>query len=316
MLGWGTLQLMSKIIQWFDSNAAEPFAPPGDAAITAQGGTPDWARIVPLLGLHGACLTVLWVGVSPTAVVVAVVSYLVRMFAITAFYHRYFAHRAFRTGRIVQFLFACLGAAATQRGPLWWAAHHRNHHRHVDTALDPHSPQHGGYWSHMGWFLSTRHFATQWDRIPEWAQVPELRWLDRYDIAIPIAYATGLYLLGEWLAHSAPGLQTSGWQLVTWGYVISTIVLLHVTLMVNSVAHRSGSRPFATKDASRNNWWLALLTLGEGWHNNHHRYAGAARQGFVWWEIDITYYVLRVMCYCGLVRDLRDVPAAVLAERR
>ena len=268
----------------------------------------DWLRIIPFIGLHLACAAVIWVGVSWVAVAVAVLSYVLRMFAITAFYHRYFSHKSFRTGRIRQFLFGVAGASATQRGPLWWAAHHRTHHRTADTEDDPHSPQHGFWWSHIGWFLSRRHFATDLEAVPDLARYPELRLLDRFDVVVPVLYAAGLWLLGDWLATAKPGWGTSGGQLLVWGYFISTVVLVHVTVMINSLAHKVGRRRYATGDTSRNNWWLALLTLGEGWHNNHHHFPGSARQGFYWWEVDISFYGLKLMQWLGLVSDLKSVP--------
>jgi stearoyl-CoA desaturase (delta-9 desaturase) len=275
----------------------------------------DWLRAIPFVAMHLACLAVIWVGVSWVAVGVALALYALRMFAITAFYHRYFAHRTFRTSRAVQFIFAVIGASSVQRGPLWWAAHHRNHHRHTETAADPHSPTvHGFWWSHMGWFLTAEGFRTDWARIPDLAKYPELRWLDRFDTLIPVALAAALFGLGALLEHVAPGLGTSGGQMLVWGFFISTVVLFHATVTINSLAHRFGRRRFDTGDDSRNNLWLALLTFGEGWHNNHHFFPGTVRQGFYWWEVDITWYGLRAMSALRLVHDLKPVPAWVLAK--
>ncbi len=301
-------RLGHRLRQWFDSGAV------------AQGADPDridWLRVLPFILLHLGCLGVIWVGVSPVAVAVAALLYVVRMFAITGFYHRYFSHRAFRTSRAVQFVFALMGASCVQRGPLWWAAHHRHHHRHADTAQDPHSPRHGFWRSHMGWFLTRGAFATDLSRVPDLARYPELRWLDRFDVAVPLALAGGLFGLGALLQFLWPDLGTSGPQLLVWGFFISTVVLFHATVTINSLAHRFGSRRFPTRDDSRNNLWLALLTFGEGWHNNHHFYASSARQGFRWWEIDLTWCGLRLLAALGLVRDLKPVPAWVLdkAER-
>jgi len=297
-------------VAWFDtSQAIQPEGAADDHAV-------DLARIIPFVGLHLACLAVLWVGVSPVAIAAFLASYLLRMFAITAFYHRYFAHRAFRTSRAVQFVFALIGASATQRGPLWWAAHHRRHHKCADGRGDPHTPRKGLAWSHMGWFLSRSHFGTEWAQIPDLARFPELRWLDRFDLVIPVVYAAGMFALGALLNRLAPGLGTSGAQMLVWGYFISTVVLIHVTLTINSLAHRFGSRRFDTPDRSRNNPWLALLTLGEGWHNNHHHFPGSARQGFYWWELDISFLVLKAMSWVGLVRDLKPVPGGFLEYRR
>ncbi len=276
----------------------------------------DWLRILPFIGLHLACLAVFVVGWSWAAVAVFVASYLVRMFAITAFYHRYFSHRSFKTSRTVQFIFAVIGASATQRGPLWWAAHHRHHHKVADQEADPHAPRHGFWWSHAGWFLSRGHFATDHRQIPDLVKYPELRWLDRYDLAVPVVYAVLLFLLGAVLERVAPGLGTNGWQMLVWGYFLSTVVLIHVTLTINSLAHVWGSRRYATRDDSRNNGFLALLTLGEGWHNNHHHFPGSARQGFYWWEIDVSFYMLKLMSWVGLVHDLKPVPETIRNARR
>ncbi len=300
------------ILGWFDTEAPPPLADddPGADRI-------DWLRAAPFLGLHVACLAILWVGVSPVALAVAAALYAVRMFAITGFYHRYFAHRTFHAPRVVQFAFAVIGASSVQRGPLWWAAHHRAHHRHTDTPLDPHSPRvHGFFWSHAGWFLTRRGFRTDWERIPDLVKFPELRWLDRYDTAIPVLLAISLFALGAVLQEVAPQLGTSGGQMLVWGFFVSTVVLFHATVTINSLSHRFGSQRFKTNDDSRNNLWLALLTFGEGWHNNHHFFPGTARQGFRWWEIDLTWYGLKLMSWLGLVRDLKPVPDWVAAKAR
>ena len=291
--------------RWFDTSA------PVEGT---HSGRIDWLRAAPFIGMHLACLGVFWVGVSRTALVVALGAYALRMFAITAFYHRYFAHRTFRTSRTLQFVFACLGASCVQRGPLWWAAHHRRHHLHADTTQDPHSPRHGLLRSHMLWFLTSEGFRTDWQRIPDLARYPELRWLDRYDIVVPVGFAALLYAAGAVLARLAPQLGVSGAQLLIWGFFVSTVVLFHVTVTINSLAHRFGTRRFDTRDDSRNNAWLALLTFGEGWHNNHHYFPGSVRQGFRWWEVDLTYYGLRLLALLGLVQGLKPVPARVLTR--
>jgi stearoyl-CoA desaturase (Delta-9 desaturase) len=297
------------LARWLDSSA-------GDACDDDDRHI-DWMRTLPFIALHLACVAVIWVGVSGVAVASAVILYVVRMFAITAFYHRYFSHRAFRASRAVQFLFAAIGASSVQRGPLWWAAHHRNHHRHADDELDPHSPVRRGFlWSHVGWFLTPRGFRTDWSMIRDLARYPELRLLDRFDILMPVVLAFALYTLGHYLSIAQPRLGTSALQLVVWGFCISTVALFHATFMINSLAHRFGSRRFGTRDDSRNNWLLALITFGEGWHNNHHRFPGAARQGLKWWEFDMTYYGLSLLSWLGLVHDLRPYPAGLRAPRR
>lgn len=295
---------MKSIRQWFDNGEA-------DLSVAELGNADtgvDWLRVIPFLIMHLACLAVIFVGISSIAVAVAVALYLIRMFAITAFYHRYFSHKSFKTSRTVQFVFAFIGATATQRGPLWWAAHHRQHHRHADQSADPHSPKHGFFWSHMGWFLSGKHYQADYSLVPDWKRFAELRWLDRFDLIAPVVLAASLFISGVLLEKFAPGLGTNGWQMLVWGYFISTVVLLHATLLINSMAHRVGKKRYTTGDESRNNFVLALLTLGEGWHNNHHHYPASARQGFYWWEVDISYYLLKFMQKTGLIWDVRTVP--------
>jgi stearoyl-CoA desaturase (Delta-9 desaturase) len=294
----------------FDTHAADPAA--GLSKESAE--RFDIARVMPFLLIHLLCLGVIWVGWSWTAVGVAVGLYLFRMFAITGFYHRYFSHRAYKTNRFWQCCFAIAGHLAVQRGALWWAAHHRHHHRHSDLATDTHSPvQDGFWWSHSGWFTSKANFRTDLAAIPDLAKFPELVFLDRFDWIVPAALGIGLYACGEALAAWMPGLGTSGWQLFIWGFCISTVVTAHATFTINSLCHVWGKRRYQTEDQSRNNLWLALLTLGEGWHNNHHFYQSSARQGFRWYEIDLTYYALVALSWIGVVRDLRPVPAKVLA---
>ena len=278
------------LIGWLDSHA-QP-----------RGTGIDWVRVIPFLALHLACLGVLWVDASAEAVTVAAALFAVRMFAITAFYHRYFSHRAFRTSRAAQFAFALLGASAAQRGPLWWASHHRHHHAHADQPQDAHSArQHGFLWSHTAWFLAAEHFATRSERVRDLARYPELRWLDRFEVAVPAAL--GIALLA------------AGIEFFIWGFCVSTVALYHATFTINSLAHRFGTRRYATRDDSRNNGWLALLTFGEGWHNNHHHYPRAARQGFYWWEIDLTWYGLKLLAALGVIWNLQPVPREVRDAR-
>jgi stearoyl-CoA desaturase (delta-9 desaturase) len=298
----------SAFLRWFDTGTAAHR--PADEGADGV----DWARIVPFAAMHVACLGVIWVGTSPVAVGVAVGLYVLRMFAITGFYHRYFSHRTFKASRGTQFAFALLGASAVQRGPIWWAAHHRHHHAHSDRPEDVHSPLHRGFlWSHMGWFLSRKHFAPDLGRVRDLLRYPELRWLDRFDILVPFGLALGLLLSGRFLAAQWPELGTSGGQMLVWGFFISTVACYHGTYTINSLCHVWGRRRYATGDGSRNNLLLALITLGEGWHNNHHRYPMSTRQGFYWWEIDLTYYGLRLLAMFGLIRDLKPVPPEIRA---
>ncbi len=274
-----------------------------------------WARLIPYVALHLVCFAVIWVGWSPVAVLTAVALYVVRMFAITGFYHRYFSHRTFRTSRPAQFVFALMGASAAQKGPLWWAAHHRHHHQHSDQEEDIHSPSLQGFlWSHVGWIWTEENYRVQETTVRDFRRFPELAWLDRHALIVPVILAALLIAEGELLAHFAPSLGTNGAQMFIWGFCISTVVLYHGTYTINSLAHAWGTRRYQTTDDSRNNFLLALLTLGEGWHNNHHRYPVAARQGFFWWEIDLTYYGLWVLSKLGIIWDLRGVPDRVRFE--
>lgn len=292
------------VLSWFDSRAT------GN-----EGKAPDhidWMRILPFLIMHLCCLFAFVVGVSPIAIIVAVVAYVVRMFAITGFYHRYFSHRTFKTSRVGQFIFGLLGASAVQRGPVWWAAHHRHHHAHSDQPDDIHSPKQHGFWkSHTSWFLTVRGASPDLKYVRDLLKFPELRWLDRFDIVVPIALGVGMFLLGVLLENVAPGLNTSGSQMLVWGFVISTVFCWHATYTINSLSHVFGKQRYKTTDTSRNNWWLAILTLGEGWHNNHHYYPNSTRQGFYWYEYDITFYMLKIMSWFGLVWDLQPVPAKI-----
>jgi stearoyl-CoA desaturase (delta-9 desaturase) len=275
----------------------------------------DWLRVAPFIALHLGCLLVFRVGVSPAAIGLAGALYLLRMFFITAFYHRYFSHRAFNAGRITRFVMAVLGCTAGQRGPIWWAAHHREHHLTADTAADPHAPAHKGVlFSHTLWFLTRGSFQINERRVQDWLKFRELRILERLDWLPFVLLGAGCYGLGTFLASRYPHLGTDGPQMFVWGFFVSTVVLYHATYSINSIAHRFGKRRFPTRDQSRNNSWLALITLGEGWHNNHHFYPNSARQGFAWWELDISYLGLKALQMVGLVHGLRPVPAKVLAQ--
>lgn len=273
----------------------------------------NWLRVAAFAGMHLACLAVLAVGWSPFAVLFALGAYLVRMFAVTAFYHRYFSHRAYKTSRPAQFAFAVLGNSCVQRGPLWWAAHHRRHHRYSDQPEDPHSPvQKSFFRSHVGWILDRSNFRTRVEEVPDFAAFRELRFLDRFDNLVPLIYALAVLGLGALLGRFAPGLGTNGPQLLVWGFFSSTVVLYHCTFTINSLAHVFGRRTYATADSSRNNWLLALITLGEGWHNNHHYSPGSVRQGFRWWQVDVSWYGLALLSALGIVWDLRKIPERAL----
>lgn len=314
------------LIRWFDSWAGTENDPSvklkeGAAAALAAAANAksaiDWGRVVPFFLLHLSCLFVLAVPFSWWALGAGVLLYVVRMFAITAGYHRYFSHNAFKTSRFGQFCLAVLGASAAQRGPLWWAAHHRHHHEFSDQPEDLHSPtQRGFFWSHIGWVLDRGNFRSRIERVKDYAKFPELRFLDRFDILVPTLLGVGMFLLGLAMEVWAPGTGVTRWNMLVYGFVVSTICLYHGTFTVNSLAHVFGRRRFATKDTSRNSFLIALITLGEGWHNNHHHYPASARQGFYWWEVDVSYYVLKFLSIFGLVWDIRPVPERALNAKR
>lgn len=268
-------------------------------------------KSLPFIGLHLACLAALFTGVDTVGLILCAAAYFVRMFGITAGYHRYFAHRSYKTTRVVQFLMAWLGCSALQKGPLWWASHHRRHHRFSDTPDDPHSPHVTSFWwSHLGWIMSDQHTETPLHLIQDYGQYPELRWLDRLHWVPGLVWGMACFLIGY-----ATGGWPGAWCALVWGFVISTVLLYHGTFVINSLSHLIGKRRYATDDESRNNLFLALITLGEGWHNNHHHYQSSANQGFFWWEIDISYYLLCLLSACGLVWDLRRPGAKALTFR-
>jgi stearoyl-CoA desaturase (delta-9 desaturase) len=254
-------------------------------------------------GIQLASLLVFVTGVSSGDLMLCAATYFVRMFAITGVYHRYFSHRTYRTSRAMQFLLGFLGTSAVQKGPLWWASVHRQHHRASDQADDPHSPRHGFWHAHQGWIMDGRWDDTCLERVRDLAKDPELLWLNRWHFVAPLALAGFCYWVG-------------GLSGLVWGFVVSTTLTWHSTYAINSLAHRIGRKRYDTGDDSLNSLPLALLTLGEGWHNNHHFHQSCARQGFFWWEIDITYYILRAMQAVGLIWDIKEPPQRVYEVAR
>lgn len=264
---------------------------------------PHLVKSIPFFLLHLAPIGMFWFPPTTADIVVCVSLYVIRMFFITGVYHRYFSHRSYEMGRVMQFLMAFGGTSCAQKGPLWWASHHRMHHKFSDTERDVHSPKDGGVWSHVGWILSNEYDETEWKWIKDFAKFPELRFLNEYHYIAPILLGVGVYLVGSW-------------SMLFCGFFLSTVLLYHGTFSINSLAHVFGRRRYATTDTSRNSLLLALITLGEGWHNNHHYYQSSTNQGFFWWEIDITYYTLRTLSWVGLVRGIRNPPREVLEGNR
>ena len=289
--------------------------PARDATVGLKSRDFDYVSFAQIALLHLGCALVLWTGVSAAAVFACVALYCLRIFGLSAGYHRYFSHLSFKTGRALQFLLALLGAMGYQKGPLWWVAHHRRHHLHADGEGDVHSPLKGGFWwAHCGWIFSLRNRATDGRMVSDLRKYRELRWLDDYYALPPLALAAALFLSGAALERFAPGLQTSGLQMLAWGFFVSTVLVQHGTFCANSIGHLWGGRRFDSRDGSRNNLFVALLTFGDGWHNNHHHYPPSARHGFYWWEVDVTLYVLKALARLGLVWDLKAPPARIYEE--
>jgi stearoyl-CoA desaturase (delta-9 desaturase) len=263
----------------------------------------EWVAAIPFFAVHLAPFAAFFVTVTWQDWVLCAVLYVTRMFCITAGYHRYFSHRSYRMGRVAQFLMAFGGTTAVQKGPLWWAGHHRLHHRYTDLDEDPHSPRDGLWWSHVGWILSSKYKQVDPSAIKDFAAYPELRFLERAPWIGPWMLGIGCFLIG-------------GWGGLVIGFFLSTVLLWHGTFLVNSLTHVMGRRRFATPDTSRNSMMIALITGGEGWHNNHHYLPSSARQGFTWWEIDTTWYILRILAALHIVRDLKNPPERLLLQAR
>jgi stearoyl-CoA desaturase (delta-9 desaturase) len=280
--------------------------------LTANGGEHEdefhddiiYPSTIAFILVHLACFGIIWTGVTTRALVLCIALYLIRMFAVTAGYHRYFSHRSYKTSRVGQFILGFLCQTTAQKGILWWAAQHRHHHKHSDLVSDVHSPRHHGFlFSHVGWIFSRQRGEADYSQVSDLTRFPELVWLDRFQNLPALLLAVGC-----WLYAGLPGLFL--------GFFLSTVLLYHGTFMINSMAHVIGKQRYVTGDDSRNNWWLALITLGEGWHNNHHHYMSSTRQGFRWWEIDPTYYALKALSWVGIVWDLRDPPPEVVRNEQ
>jgi stearoyl-CoA desaturase (delta-9 desaturase) len=261
------------------------------------------ANTLPFWIFHIVCLGVFLVPFHARDLAWAFGLYFVRMFFVTGGYHRYFSHRAYSTSRAFQFILAFGAQTSSQKGALWWAAHHREHHRNSDTEKDIHTPLKGFWWSHFGWFLSDEYAETDLTRIPDMAKYPELVWLDRYWVVPVFLYALALLVFG-------------GLEIFLWGFVVSTVMLWHGTFTINSLSHVWGSKRYDTGDNSLNNPVLAVVTLGEGWHNNHHQFPSASRNGFFWYEYDVTFYILKALSVLGVVWNLKPVPARAYPPKK
>ena len=261
-------------------------------------------RVLPFVIVHLTCFAIFWVDVQPIDWIICGALYVIRMFGITAGFHRYFSHRSFKTSRAFQFFLAFLGQSSAQRGVLWWAAKHRHHHKHSDTEQDIHSPvQHGFWFSHVLWIFSKRGLTIDYTTIKDFQKYPELVWLEKWERLPPVILGVLVWAV-------------AGWSGLVVGFFVSTVLLFHGTFTINSLSHVFGKQPYVTGDDSRNNLFLAIITLGEGWHNNHHHFPSATPQGFHWWQIDITYYTLKILSVFRIVWDLRLPPAHVVEGKR
>jgi stearoyl-CoA desaturase (delta-9 desaturase) len=263
-----------------------------------------YPKVIPFLLVHAACVAALWTGVTWEAVLLGIVLYWLRMFGITAGYHRYFSHRSYATSRVFQFILACLAQSSAQKSVLWWAAKHRHHHLFSDTEHDVHSPRHTGFlFAHLGWIFARKHDTVDLVKVGDFTKYPELMWLHKYELAPAVVLAVITFLI-------------AGWAGLVVGFFWSTVAVYHATFCINSLAHVHGSKRYVTGDDSRNNWLLAFFTMGEGWHNNHHAYQASVRQGFRWWEVDPTFYIIKALSWIGVVWDLKSPPEAVLRNEQ
>jgi stearoyl-CoA desaturase (delta-9 desaturase) len=276
----------------------------------------NWVGSAGFLLVHVAGLLAFLTGVSWAAIAMCFFMYALRMFAVTGGYHRYFSHRSYKTSRWFQFVLAFLACSSGQKGVLWWAAHHRHHHKYSDTPEDIHSPiLRGFWWAHVGWVLCKKYNPTREENVKDLLIYPELRWLNRNDGIAPFTLAAAIFGFGELLRIYAPGLHTNGLQMIAWGFFTSTVLLYHGTFFINSLTHMIGRQRFKTEDYSKNSFILAIITLGEGWHNNHHRYPYAESQGIYWWELDITHGILKTLSWMGLIWDLQKHPSDVYQKK-
>lgn len=276
----------------------------------------NWVGSAAFLLVHVAGLLAFLTGVSWAAIAMCFFMYALRMFAVTGGYHRYFSHRSYKTSRWFQFVLAFLACSSGQKGVLWWAAHHRHHHKYSDTPEDIHSPiLRGFWWAHVGWVLCKKYNPTREENVKDLLIYPELRWLNRNDGIAPFTLAAAIFGFGELLRIYAPGLHTNGLQMIAWGFFTSTVLLYHGTFFINSLTHMIGRQRFKTEDYSKNSFILAIITLGEGWHNNHHRYPYAESQGIYWWELDITHGILKTLSWMGLIWDLQKHPSDVYQKK-
>ena len=256
----------------------------------------NWVTAAFMVAFHVLALVALWFFSWQNLAVALVLHWMAVGFGISLGYHRLHTHRGFKTSKTFEYFLAICGTLTLEGGPIFWVATHRKHHQLSDQDGDPHSPREGGFWAHMGWILfgDTHHNNTELmgRYAPDLNRDRFYRWLNSYHW-VPLT-TLGLILLA-----------TGGWSMVLWGIFLRVVVGLHGTWLVNSATHMWGTRRFETRDDSRNSWWVALLTFGEGWHNNHHAHPVSARHGLAWYEFDISWITLKFFNAIGVVSDLK-----------
>jgi stearoyl-CoA desaturase (delta-9 desaturase) len=255
----------------------------------------NWTTTIVMILFHLGAVAALFV-FSWKAFAVAVFLYWMTVgLGISLGYHRLHTHRSYKTPKLLEYFFAVCGASTLEGGPIFWVATHRIHHQKSDHEGDPHSPRDGAWWSHVGWILlgEAKHNNTRLlsKYAPDLAKDPFYVWLNNYHWVPVLVLAVILYATG-------------GIPFVLWGICMRIVVGLHATWLVNSATHMWGSRRFDTHDDSKNNWWVALLTFGEGWHNNHHAHPTSARHGLAWYEVDISWISLKVMKFLGIAKSV------------
>lgn len=273
------------------------FEPPVRSRVATKLSEYQWVGAIPFIVVHLLPLLAFYTGTRWQDWACCVALYWVRMFGVTGVYHRYFSHRTYKTSRVFQFLLAFLAMSSSQKGVLWWASNHRTHHRLSDQDGDPHDSRRGFWYSHCGWLYDYRE-RTDYSKVKDLARYPELVFLNEYWVIPPLALGVTVWLF-------------LGWSGLLIGFFLSTAILWHGTFTINSLSHMFGTQRYEAGDTSTNNWLLAIITMGEGWHNNHHHFMGSTRQGFYWWEYDVTYYILRTFQALGLVWNIKEPPARV-----
>ncbi len=262
----------------------------------------NWVTIGFFIAVHLVALLSPWFFSWSALGVTVFLHWLLGSIGICLGYHRLLSHRSFQVPKLLEYVFATIGSLAIQGGPIFWVGGHRQHHAYTeDLEKDPYSSRRGFWWSHMAWLLYKRpqffDYETYKKTAPDLARDPYYRWLDRYFLLLQIPLAALLYALG-------------GWSFVIYGIFLRAVVLWHSTWLIDSAAHFWGYRSFEVEDDSRNLWWAAILTYGEGWHNNHHAHPNAAKAGMRWWEIDPTWWVIQGLKTVGLAKKVVIPPAS------